>query len=272
MKRAICLVFALCLSLASSVDARDPGKWAVGGLLNYHLPLGALGGWYAGALKYGLNVSYVISPRLTTEVEYHHSAFNDSNLPGRTFEYRGRQVASPSADSDMKWNSVSSNWLWFFKEDVETMSERKWSPYLGMGLGFYDYSHKVSGLIYPGNGVIPNEVSGGSGSVDVVLVYNGSPGVDARTMTEAQKNSIGTVSNGQVLLYGLVPTEDTRTAWTIPLSAGFEGSMGTNFGVDLRVRFNMIFGEIGPLTAWGLNKAFPMSTVDAGVSFKYYFE
>ncbi len=270
MKKLCMFLCAGIFLFTASVDARDSGKWAIGGLVNYHLPTGALGGWYSGALKYGLNVSYVISPRLTTEVEYHYSAFNDSNLPGRTFEYRGRQVLSPAADSEMKWNSVSSNWLWFFKEDAETMSERKWSPYLGMGLGFYDYSHKVSGLIYPGNGTIPNELSG-AGNVQVVLVYNGSPGLDARNMTEAQKNSIGQVVNGQVLLYGLVPTEDTRTAWTVPLSAGFEGSMGTSLGFDLRVRYNLIFGEINPLTSWGLNKAFPMGTVDAGISFKYYF-
>lgn len=273
LKRVFLILCAGIFLFATSADAREPGNWAIGGLVDYHLPTGALGGWYSGALKYGVNVSYVVSPRLTAEVEYHYSVFNDSNLPGRTFEYSDRQILSPAADSEMKWNSVSSNWLWFFKEDAETMSERKWSPYLGLGLGFYDYSHKVSGLIYPGNGIIPNELSGTStGNVQVLLVYNGSSDLDARNMTEAQKNSIGTVVNGTVLLYGLVPTEDTRTAWTIPLSVGVEGAMGANFGIDLRLRYNLVFGEINPLTSWGLDKAFPIGTVDAGVSFKYYFE
>jgi len=256
----------------TSADARDQDKWAIGGLVNYHLPMGSLGGWYSGALKYGVNVSYVISPRLTTEVEYHYSKFGDSNLPGRTFQYRGRQIPSPSADSEMKWNSVASNWLWFFKENSETMSEQRWSPYLGLGLGFYDYSHKVRGLIYPGNGIIPNELSGTATSVDVVLVYNGSSDQDARTLTEAQQNNMGIVQGGRVLLWGLVPTEDTRTAWTIPISAGAEGSLGTNFGLDVRVRYNLIFGEVNPLTAWDLHKSFPISTIDAGVSIKYYFD
>ena len=273
MKR-LCMVFCAAMFLfATTVEARDPGKWAVGGLLNYHLPTGALGGWYSGSLKFGGNVSYVISPRLTTEVEYHYSKFGGSNLPGRTFEYRGRQIPSPDADSEMTWNSVASNWLWFFKENSETMSDRKWSPYLGLGLGFYDYSHKVRGLIYPGNGIIPNELNGSStGNVDILLVYNGSSDLDAKTLTEAQKRNIGLVQNGQVMLWGLVPTEDTRTAWTIPVSAGMEGSMGTSLGVDLRVRYNLIFGEVNPLTAWGLNKAFPMGTLDAGISLKYYFD
>ncbi len=271
MKRLSLILSAGIFLLASSIDARDMGMWAIGGLVNYHQPTGPLNGWYSGDLKYGVNVSYVISPRLTTEVEYHYSKFRSSNLPGRTFAYHGRQVPSPDADSKMTWNSVSSNWLWFFRENAETMSDRKWSPYLGLGLGFYDYSHKVKhGLIIPTNPNIPEEVD--DGRVQVLLVYPGSPDLDASTMTEAQKNSIGQVVNGQVLLYGKEPTEDTRTAWTIPVSAGVEGSIGASYGIDLRVRYNLIFGEINPLTSWGLNKAFPIWTLDAGVSFKYYFD
>ncbi len=274
MKKLSLILFAGIFSVASCVDARDTGMWAVGGLVSYHQPTGSLNGWYAGDLKFGVNVSYVISPRLTTEIEYHYSKLGRSNLPGRTFTYReGRQVPSPDADSEMTWNSVSSNWLWFFRENAETMSDRKWSPYLGLGLGFYNYSHKVRGLIYPSQGRIPNELSGSStGNVRVVLVYNGSPDLDAQTMTEEQRSNIGQVVNGEVLLWGLPPTEDTRTAWTIPISAGVEGSMGASYGIDFRVRYNLIFGEINPLTAWGLNKAFPMGTLDAGVSFKYYFD
>ncbi len=271
MKRFLALYAGVFLFAVSSVDARDADLWAIGGLLSYHQPTASLSGWYAGDLKYGLNVSYVVSPRLTTEVEYHYSKFRNSNLPGRTFEYRGRQVPSPDADSEMTWNSVASNWLWFFRENAETMSDRKWSPYLGLGLGFYDYSHRVKhGLIIPTNPNIPEEVD--RGGVRVLLVYPGSPDLDASAMTEAQKKSIGLIVNGQVLLYGKEPTEDTRTAWTIPVSAGFEGSLGSSYGLDFRVRYNLVFGEVNPLTAWGMNKAFPIGTVDAGVSFKYYFE
>lgn len=272
MKRFLILYAGVFLFAVSSADARDADLWAIGGLVNFHQPTGPLSGWYAGDLKYGLNVSYVISPRLTTEVEYHYSKFRNSNLPGRTFEYKGRQVPSPEADSEMIWNSVASNWLWFFRENAETMSERKWSPYLGLGLGFYDYSHKVSGLIAPINRDIPDEVD--RGGVQISLVYPGNPNasLDTKNLTEAQRDNIGLLVNGQVLLHGLVPTEDTRTAWTIPISAGFEGSLGSSYGLDFRVRYNLIFGEINPLTAWGMHKAFPIGTADAGVSFKYYFE
>ena len=58
----------------------------------------------------------------------------------------------------------------------------------------------------------------------------------------------------------------------LPISAGAEGSLGTNFGLDVRVRYNLIFGEVNPLTAWDLHKSFPISTIDAGVSIKYYFD
>lgn len=271
MKKLSLILFAGIFSVASSVDARDTGRWAVGGSVNYHQPTGALNGWYAGDLKFGVNVSYVISPRLTTEVEYHYSKLGRSNLPGRTFAYSGgRRVSTPDADSEMMWNSVSSNWLWFFRENAETMSDRKWSPYLGLGLGFYDYSHKVSGLIYPSQGNIPEEL----GSVRILLVYPGhpDPARNTQNFSEEQKDNIGRVINGQVMLTGLLPTEDTRTAWTIPISAGVEGSMGASYGIDFRVRYNLVFGEINPLTAWGLNKAFPIGTLDAGVSFKYYFD
>ena len=172
----------------------------------------------------------------------------------------------------MIWNSVASNWLWFFRENAETMSERKWSPYLGLGLGFYDYSHKVRGLIAPVNRDIPEEVDRGGVQVSLVYPGNSNSSLDTKNLTEAQRDNIGLVVNGQVLLHGLVPTEDTRTAWTIPVSAGFEGSLGPSYGLDFRVRYNLVFGEINPLTAWGMHKAFPIGTMDAGVSFKYYFE
>lgn len=270
LKRFSLILFAGVFLVASYVDARDTGMWAVGGLVQYHQPTGPLNGWYAGDLKLGVNVSYVISPRLTTEVEYHYSKFGRSSLPGRTFNYiGGRQVPTPEADSEMTWNSVASNWLWFFRENAEQMSERKWSPYLGLGLGFYDYSHKVSGLIYPSQ-AIPDALSG----LRVLLVYPGHPDPTRNTQnfSEDQKDDIGRVINGQVMLDGLVPTEDTRTAWTIPVSAGIEGSMGASYGLDFRIRYNLVFGEINPLTSWRLNKAFPIGTLDAGVSFKYYFD
>ena len=80
LKRFLVLYAGVFLFAVSSADARDADLWAIGGLVNYHQPTGPLSGWYAGDLKYGLNVSYVISPRLTTEVEYHYSKFRNSNL------------------------------------------------------------------------------------------------------------------------------------------------------------------------------------------------
>ena len=102
-------------------------------------------------------------------------------------------------------------------------------------------------------------------------MYPGSPDLDASTMTEAQKKSIGLIDNGQVLLYGKEPTEDTRTAWTIPVSAGFEGSLGASYGLDFRVRYNLIFGEVNPLTAWGMHKAFPIRDSGCRCEFQILF-
>ena len=135
MKRFL-LFFAGVFLFVSSADARDTGLWAIGGLLNYHQPTGPLSGWYAGDLKYGLNVSYVVSPRLTTEVEYHYSKFRNSNLPGRTFEYKGRQVSSPEADSEMTWNSVASKLAVVFQGKCRDNVRTEVVSLSGFGPGF----------------------------------------------------------------------------------------------------------------------------------------
>ena len=173
----------------------------------------------------------------------------------------------------MKWNALATNWLWYFREVEDATERTRRSPYAMLGVGFYDYTHKVKGLIYPGNGVIPSQLRVNSGSsVDLQLVYPGSSPLDAASLTQLQKDQMGTVINNQVTLVGLVPTEDTRTAWTVVLGLGVEQALSENLAVDIRGRYNVVFGEISPLLSWGLDKVFPITLLDVGVSLKLYFE
>ncbi len=277
MKRAIYFTFASLLLCTSSAYARDAvGQWGIGGFFSYHMPLTTLSDWYGNTPKYGGSISYVVSPRLTTEVEFHRSVFSNSALPDKTFDYRGRQIVSPAADSKMRFLSLSSNWLWYFKSsEGRELAGGQRSPYLMLGVGFYDYKQEVSGLIYPGNSRIPNGLNqqGYDSSLDVTLVYPGAPGTgDASQYTTDELKGLGTVTGNSVLLYGLVPTTDTRTAWTMVSGIGVENSLSESVALDVRGRLNVSFGDYTPFLAWGLDRPFPIITFDVGVNLKFYFE
>ena len=105
-------------------------------------------------------------------------------------------------------------------------------PYLTLGAGLYDYSSKVSGLIFPG------QVPSGSGAPP-----------DPTVIQE--------------------PINDTRTSFSANFGGGVQFGLGDKAALDLRVRYNVVMGELRPFLVWGVEKTFPFNLIDIGVGFKF---
>ncbi len=64
---------------------------------------------------------------------------------------------------------------------------------------------------------------------------------------------------------------DQRFALGFNAGLGVEAFVIKNVAVDLRVRYNMMIGDLRPMEDWGISETFPMQAVDVGAGLKLYF-
>ena len=70
----------------------------------------------------------------------------------------------------------------------------------------------------------------------------------------------------------LQPQVDQRTAAALNVGYGVQAFVLDNLAVDIRGRYNMVFGDLRSYGDWGLeNKTFPMHLLDIGAGLKFYF-
>lgn len=67
------------------------------------------------------------------------------------------------------------------------------------------------------------------------------------------------------------PFTDQRFALGINAGLGVEAFVIDNVAVDLRARYNMMFGDLRPLEDWELSGTFPLQMLDFGAGIKFYF-
>ena len=64
---------------------------------------------------------------------------------------------------------------------------------------------------------------------------------------------------------------DKVAALTFSFGGGISIVGSEQFVIDLRLRYNVIMGELRPLEDWGLEKVFPMQAMDLVGGIKYYW-
>jgi opacity protein-like surface antigen len=238
----------LCLS--GPAGAQDlKGRWGVGGFIAYNTPLYAFGErWDGNAQKWGINLSYVSSNRLTMEVEYHNAKLDDGILERREFTWgpTGKKYASEDLNADsryvMDFNSLLLSGQVHFRRD-RSMEEGSFSPYVVVGAGFYDHSAVAENIIWPGQNENDAKAAGA--------------GVDAAGLT--------------LPAVVMARQEDTRTALTATFGFGLEAFLTKTIAIDSRVRYHFLLTELRPYDAWLLNKVFPLQMMDLTAGFKFYF-
>lgn len=158
--RNITILIVSCLLLTASSSGLAEGvieNWSLGGFGGYNQPILGLNNWFSGNVKFGITAGYVFKPGLELELEYYHTKYTDGKITKKTFVWGVDRKAykSPQAQSDMTFNSFLANWLVHFGGATRAFEKGRVSPYMVVGAGFYDYIHKVSGMIYPGQKVEP---------------------------------------------------------------------------------------------------------------------
>jgi opacity protein-like surface antigen len=246
----------LCLALGILAAAAQPaasqellGRWGVGGFVAYNKPLFTFGDrWDGNAQKWGINLSYVTSSRVTMEVEYHNAKLDDGILERQPFvwgatlkEYRSREVNADSRYT-MSFNSLLMSAVVHFRRD-RSMEEGSFSPYVVVGAGFYDHNAEAENIIWPGQNEADAVAAGGGVDADGLRI----PAVVMATQS------------------------DTRTALAMTFGFGLEAFLTKTIAIDTRLRYHFLMSELRPYDAFLLNKVFPLQMMDLTAGFKFYF-
>lgn len=154
MRKIKVLILLVMVALSvGSIDAADgAGRWGVGAFANYNMPALGFSKWYDASSKFGMVFTYVPTPKVTVEVEFHRSELEDGSAATRTFVWEGgdkKDYTSPNAYSDMSFNSLLVNGLIRVGQYGDAFKGSSFAPYIAVGGGFYRYKHNVGGLLWP---------------------------------------------------------------------------------------------------------------------------
>ena len=252
MKKIVsCFGIALSvLILAQPSQAQEAGRWAVGGSFAINSPTN-FKDYMGTSAKYGLNFSYVVSPRVTVEAEYQQMKDEDAGLEGKSFVWfidNGRYI-DPDVNHEFTWNIVAVNSI-IRLGNRPMLTAEQWNPYITVGAGFYRYDSMVENLIWPGQAL------GTRGPTSL------NPDSDATDLTSP-------VGPDNALQF---PTQhDRRSALSLNAGVGLEAFIISNVSLDMRARYHMSVGDLRPYNDWGLFQTFPLQQFDVGAGVKFYF-
>ena len=225
--RVVLLIGAILL-VVSGAEAVETGRSGIGFFGSAHIPLSKFADWYSASPKFGATYSYVATSRIIAEIEYHYSKMGGGDLDDRTFTWSvdSKPYKSPSVSQEMDFHSLGASAQIHFRD----LGERGAVPYLAGGAGFFRYSNRISGLIFPGQA---------------------GTSIDPNVQIE--------------------PFEDEVPSLTFMIGGGISIVGSDRYMVDLRLRYDVILGELRPLEDWGLKKTFPMQALDLSVGLKYFW-
>ena len=113
----VVLLFGFGFAPTSRVQAQE-SRYTFGIYGSMLQPLGTLKGWYNISPSFIGQLTYVVSPRTMTEVEFHYTKLSDAGLDGREFVWHngldaanGSKVKSPTAKANMWIASLVVNAL-----------------------------------------------------------------------------------------------------------------------------------------------------------------
>jgi len=147
------ILVAVTFSLVQSLSAQK----SIAFLTGTGLPVSGLNDWYGAAPVIGLQ--YVISTDEITKVvmEFHYQNYSGGSIADRKFRWivDYDNYKSPAADANMNWNDFIIKTRKYFPNNTRSFAGKILQPFASYGLGLYNYTHQVSGLIYPGQSKKP---------------------------------------------------------------------------------------------------------------------
>ena len=147
------ILVAVTFSLVQSLSAQK----SIAFLTGTGLPVSGLNNWYGATPVIGLQ--YVISTDEITKVvmEFHYQNYSGGSITDRKFRWivDYDNYKSPAADANMNWNDFIIKTRKYFPNNTRSFAGKMLQPFASYGLGLYNYTHQVSGLIYPGQSKKP---------------------------------------------------------------------------------------------------------------------
>ena len=147
------ILVAVTFSLVQSLSAQK----SIAFLTGTGLPVSGLNDWYSATPVIGLQ--YVISTDEITKVvmEFHYQNYSGGSIADRKFRWivDYDNYKSPAADANMNWNDFIIKTRKYFPNNTRSFAGKMLQPFASYGLGLYNYTHQVSGMIYPGQSKKP---------------------------------------------------------------------------------------------------------------------
>ncbi len=147
------ILVAVTFLLVQSLSAQK----SIAFLTGTGLPVSGLNDWYSATPVIGLQ--YVISTDEITKVvmEFHYQNYSGGSIADRKFRWivDYDNYKSPAADANMNWNDFIIKTRKYFPNNTRSFAGKILQPFASYGLGLYNYTHQVSGLIYPGQSKKP---------------------------------------------------------------------------------------------------------------------
>ncbi len=147
------ILVAVTFSLVQSLSAQK----SIAFLTGTGLPVSGLNDWYGATPVIGLQ--YVISTDEITKIvmEFHYQNYSGGSIADRKFRWivDYDNYKSPAADANMNWNDFIVKTRKYFPNKTRSFAGKMLQPFASYGLGLYNYTHQVSGLIYPGQSKKP---------------------------------------------------------------------------------------------------------------------
>ena len=116
------------------------------------LPMMGLNEWYSPTAQLGIQAVFTRDESHQIVVEVHTLRFNHGTIEDREFRWLVdyQLYKSPQAAAQMIWNDFIVKNRVLLPGRTVSFGEKRWTPFWSFGAGFYNYVHRVSGLVYPG--------------------------------------------------------------------------------------------------------------------------
>ena len=121
------------------------------------LPLMGLNDWYNPTPQLGIQAVFPRDESHQIIVEVHTLRFDHGAIEDREFRWLVdyQLYKSPQAAAQMIWNDFIVKNRTLLPERSVSFGKKRWTPFWSFGAGFYNYVHRVSGLVYPGQPQTP---------------------------------------------------------------------------------------------------------------------
>ncbi len=151
MKKLLFWAF-LAFYFVGSAFGQETNRYGISATAGAGIPVMGMRQWYHVTPQLGIQALFETSPNTQVVFEFHFMHFKHGAIEKRKFQWLvdDRYYSCPKASAHMVWNDVLLSLRTFLPNKSFSVAGRRLIPYFSYGAGLYNYTHHVSGLIYPG--------------------------------------------------------------------------------------------------------------------------